>query len=212
MANENENHPSSAVPNLRAQLGANLGGIHGQHVQSVRREANVSVIVIGVDPGTRRMGVGVIRVTSYKPGRALDKLEFVRGELLEAKASWPLARRLVKLHNDLIELLDGVVVGSPFISGELSFAAIEEGFRGGRGDMSLAEARGIARCALARVVNMDVRGYAPSTVKKAVACSGHAEKAVIPRMVAALLKMNVAPQADIADALAIAITRARDKE
>jgi crossover junction endodeoxyribonuclease RuvC len=163
------------------------------------------VIVIGIDPGTVKMGVGVIRFDGKRMG-------FVRGELLEAKASWPLARRLVELHNDLVELLDQWSVVD-FAGGEVhQLAGIEEGFRGGKGDMSLAEARGIARCALARVVNMDVRGYAPSTVKKAVLGNGRGYKMDVPWMVARMLKMKTQPQADVADALAVAVTRAMDKE
>lgn len=163
-------------------------------------------IVIGVDPGTRKMGVGVIRVDG-------KRMEFVRGELLEAKARLPLCERLAELQEDLRSLLDqvwrDVLPESPPV---LWLAAVEEGYVRRQTDLTLAESRGIARAMLSLRVCPDVRGYAPSTVKKAVACSGRAEKAVIPRMVAALLKMKTPPQADIADALAVAITRAMDKE
>jgi crossover junction endodeoxyribonuclease RuvC len=163
----------------------------------------MSTLVIGVDPGTYRMGVGVIRVVG-------KRMEYVRAELLEAKRGWPLARRLVELHNDLVELLDQWSTVD-FAGGEVNqLAAIEEGFRGGQGDASLAEARGIARCALARIVNMDVRGYAPATVKKAVTGSGRADKVQVMRMVTARLKLKVAPGPDVADALAVAITRAME--
>ena len=171
-------------------------------------------IVIGVDPGTVKMGVGVIRVWAAAGAglfRTAGRMEFVRGELLEAPKSWGLASRLNELNQDLIGICDELLVkGGP---SDVVLCGLEEGFRGGMGDLSLAEARGVARVTLARSFGeKNLRGYAPSTVKKAVACSGRAEKAVIPRMVAALLRMKTPPQADIADALAVAITRAMDKE
>jgi crossover junction endodeoxyribonuclease RuvC len=80
------------------------------------------------------------------------------------------------------------------------------------GDLSLAEARGIARMRLSLAVGPGVRGYAPSTVKKAVSGHGNSPKGDIPNWVASHLRMKTPPQADIADALAVAITRAYDKE
>jgi len=170
----------------------------------------MSVLVIGVDPGTVKMGVGVIRLTRCKP-LVLDRLEFVRGELLEAKKGWPLGKRLGSLMDDFDTLLRDLDEDMVRAGDTLFVGAIEQGYvKHKKTDLVLAEARGVARALLAQ--RTDVREYAPSTVKKAVACSGRAEKAVIPRMVAALLKMKTPPQADIADALAVAITRAMDKE
>ena len=157
-------------------------------------------IVIGVDPGTYRMGVGVIRVDG-------KRLEYARAELLEAKKSDPLAARLVTLRNDLVELCNDAIDSADTI-----VTAIEEGFGGGFAtDLSLAEVRGVAREVLASSFGAGVlRGYAAATVKKAVTGSGRADKVQVTRMVTARLKLKVAPGPDVADALAVAITRAME--
>jgi crossover junction endodeoxyribonuclease RuvC len=162
-------------------------------------------IIIGVDPGTIRMGVGVIRADG-------KRMEFVRGELLEAPKSWGLASRLNELNQDLIGICDELLVkGAPV--GTFVLCGLEEGFRGGMGDLSLAEARGVARVTLARSFGeKNLRGYAPSTIKKAVTGNGGSTKDSVAFAVKHTLRMKVAPQADIADALAVAITRAMDKE
>jgi crossover junction endodeoxyribonuclease RuvC len=162
----------------------------------------VSVIVIGVDPGTVKMGVGVIRLDG-------KRMEFVRGELLEAKKSAGLAERLAMLKDDFVAVLNDVY-RMENTGGIL--AGIEEGFRGGMGDLSLAEARGVARMLLACNFGNNLRGYAPGTVKKAVTGNGGSTKDSVAFAVKHTLKMKVAPQADIADALAVAVTRAMDKE
>jgi len=166
----------------------------------------VSTIIIGVDPGTRKMGVGVIRVDG-------KRLEFVHGELLEVKARLPLCERLAELQEDLRSLLDqvwrDVLPESPPV---LWLAAVEDGYGRRQTDLTLAESRGIARAMLSLRVVPDVRGYAPSTVKKAVTGNGGSTKESVAFAVKHTLRMKVAPQADIADALAVAIARANDKE
>jgi crossover junction endodeoxyribonuclease RuvC len=178
-------------------------------VQSVRREARVSTVVIGVDPGTRKMGVGVIRVTSFKPWPVPDKLEFVLAETLVAKATDSPAERLLTLYGDLCALCNEFPDhGTTYLCG------IEEGFGGGFAtDLVLAEVRGVARAVLALTFGQgSIRGYGNSTVKKIGAGHGKATKKDVQLAVMRTLQMSKKPQADAADALAIAITRARDKE
>jgi crossover junction endodeoxyribonuclease RuvC len=166
----------------------------------------VSVLVIGVDPGTVKMGVGVIRLDG-------KRMEFVRGELLEAPARLPLCERLAELQEDLRSLLDQVWRDVlPEDRTVRWLAAVEEGYGRRQTDLTLAESRGIARAMLSLRVGPDVRGYAPSTVKKAVTGNGGSTKDSVAFAVKHTLRMKVAPQADIADALAVAITRAMDKE
>ena len=172
-------------------------------------------LVIGVDPGTYRMGVGVIRVVG-------KRLKFVRAELLEAEKKRPLAWRLqslredlVELCNDLADLRNGILVDFGPADGlppNVHLTGIEEGFGGGfASDLSLAEVRGVAREVLASSFGSAVlRGYAPATVKLAATGRGNASKEYVAKMVTARLKLKVAPGPDVADALAVAITRAME--
>ena len=168
----------------------------------------MSVVIIGVDPGTRRMGVGVIRLTRCKP-LVLDRLEFVLAETLVAKATDSPAERLLTLHDDLVALCDELPAdGTTYLCG------IEEGFGGGFAtDLTLAEVRGVARTVLARCFGpKSIRGYGNSTVKKVGAGHGGATKKDVQLAVMRTLRMKACPQVDAADALAVAITRANDKE
>ncbi|MEM7269236.1 MAG: crossover junction endodeoxyribonuclease RuvC [Pseudomonadota bacterium] len=150
--------------------------------------------VIGIDPGLRHMGWGVIDV---RPG---GRLAHVGSGRLTTKTG-DLAPRLSALFSGLMETLRNV---SP------NAAAVEKTFvnRDPAGALKLGHARAIALLAPAEL-GLPVFEYAPNEVKKTVVGVGHADKEQIAHMVKILLPGAAPTSADAADALAIAICHAQ---
>jgi crossover junction endodeoxyribonuclease RuvC len=154
------------------------------------------VRIIGIDPGLRRCGWGVIESEG-------NRLTYVACGTLTPPTDLPLAERLVLIHCGLNELIDR------FRPDE---AAVEETFvsAGARSALQLGQARGVALMTPA-LKGLSVGEYAANLVKKAVVGSGHAEKAQIQMMVKILLPAADFKGADAADALAIAICHAHHR-
>ncbi len=148
--------------------------------------------VLGIDPGLRTLGWGVI---------ALDgsRLSHVANGQITSGAG-DLGQRLLALHRQLAELLSAHAPGA---------AAIEQTFvnRDGAGTLKLGQARGVALLALAQA-GLDVGEYAPNAVKKTVVGVGHADKRQIGHMVRMQLPGAEPAGPDAADALAIAMCHA----
>ena len=154
------------------------------------------VRIIGIDPGLRRCGWGVIESEG-------NRLTYVACGTVTPPVDLPLAERLVLIHSGLNELIDR------FRPEE---AAVEETFvsAGARSALQLGQARGVALMTPA-LKGLVVGEYAANLVKKAVVGSGHAEKAQIQMMVKILLPAADFKGADAADALAIAICHAHHR-
>jgi len=154
------------------------------------------VRIIGIDPGLRRCGWGVIESEG-------NRLTYVACGTVTPPVDLPLAERLVLIHSGLNELIDR------FRPEE---AAVEETFvsAGARSALQLGQARGVALMTPA-LKGLAVGEYAANLVKKAVVGSGHAEKAQIQMMVKILLPAADFKGADAADALAIAICHAHHR-
>jgi len=150
------------------------------------------MVVIGIDPGLRHLGWGVI---ASEGGRlrhlASGTVDSGQGEL---------ADRLCRLHAGL------VAVVARFAPDE---AAVEETFvnRDARATLKLGQARGIALLVPAQA-GLKVAEYAPNAVKKAVVGVGHAAKAQVLHMVRMQLQGAEPGSQDAADALAVAICHA----
>lgn len=159
---------------------------------SARLRTGVRVRIIGIDPGLRQTGWGVI-------DRQGSRLVHVANGVV-ASGSGALGDRLARLHEGVAAV---IAAHAPDI------AAIEKTFvnTDPAGALLLGQARGVALLALAQA-GLAVEEFAPNAVKKALVGSGHAEKAQIARMVAMLLPGARASAHDAWDALAIAITRA----
>jgi crossover junction endodeoxyribonuclease RuvC len=154
----------------------------------------VSVIVIGIDPGTANTGFGVVR-TSGERMVALD------GGVIETDAGLPVEQRLGRLHDSLGELIRWH---------EPRAMALEDLFFGKNvaSALSVGEARGVAMLAAAKH-SLPCFDYTPQAVKKAVCGSGSADKGQVQRMVASLLGLPEPPSPDhAADAFAVAICHA----
>lgn len=155
------------------------------------------MIIVGLDPGSVRMGYGILRAER-------GKLEYIEAGVLEQNARWPRSERILGMARDLEAVLDGLFVGS----GEVSAAAEDNfGGKGMRSSLAIAEARGVAIGALA-TREIAVTLYPPATVKKAVTGKGNATKEQVAWRVRLLLDMNRMPEPDAADALAVAATHA----
>lgn len=154
------------------------------------------VRILGIDPGSRCTGIGIIDVA---PGGQLRHVHHaalrVAGDSGEG-----FALRLKRI-------LDGLgAVIAEFTPQE---AAIERVFMARNPDsaLKLGQARGAALCAVVQR-DLPVSEYAAREVKQAVVGTGAGDKAQVQYMMALLLGLTGRVQADAADALAIAITHA----
>jgi len=148
-------------------------------------------IVLGLDPGTRHFGWGVVE-------RAGTRLVHRAHGIVHTDPDAPIAARLVVIERALV----GVVgAHAPQV------ASIEALFyaKDAQAAAKLGHARGVALLVCARE-GLDVHEYAPALVKRAVAGSGRAEKSRVAQMVRVVLGLLEAPPADAADALALAVT------
>jgi crossover junction endodeoxyribonuclease RuvC len=148
------------------------------------------VIAIGFDPGTARLGYGVIE--SEPDPTAIDY------GVIVTSADVPMAIRLLEIHDAVAELIErhqptAIAVESLFFARNVTTA------------MTVGQARGVVLLAAAER-GLPVAEYAPSEVKQAVVGYGKADKQQIQEMVRIMLGLEFAPRPDdAADALAVAI-------
>ena len=157
----------------------------------------MTVRIIGIDPGLRRTGWGVIESDG-------PRLSYIACGTVTSDAGLSLAARLAMLFAGLNDVL------SQWTPAE---AAVEQTFvnRDAVATLKLGQARGIALLAPAQA-GLPVAEYAPNMVKKTVVGAGHAEKAQIRAMIGFLLPKANPNSDDAADALAIAITHAHHRK
>jgi crossover junction endodeoxyribonuclease RuvC len=147
--------------------------------------------ILGLDPGLRRTGWGVIVVEGAR-------LSHVAHGVIAPDDKAPLAERLLALFEGVSAL---IAQHAP------DEAAIEEIFvtANGASTLKLGHARAAAMLAAAHA-GLPVGEYAARLVKKAIVGAGGADKTQVAYMVARLLPTARSPTADAADALAVAIT------
>ncbi len=152
--------------------------------------------IIGIDPGLRRTGWGVIDSDGVR-------LAYVASGHVTSDAADDLAYRL----RELFEGLSSVIA-----SFKPHEAAVEETFvnENPRATLKLGQARGMALLAPA-VKGLAITEYQPNLIKKSVVGAGHAEKRQIQAMIGFLLPKAKFESADEADALAIAICHANHR-
>lgn len=148
--------------------------------------------VLGIDPGLRNLGWGVIDVNG-------SRLAHVANGIIHSEGD-DLAGRLLSLFHALNRII---------ADHRPEAAAVEQTFvnKDGAGTLKLGQARGIALLAPAQA-GIAVGEYAPNAVKKAVVGVGHADKTQIAHMVRHQLPGVVLAGPDAADALAVAICHA----
>lgn len=148
--------------------------------------------VLGIDPGLRNLGWGVIDVDGSRLGHVANGICHSSGS--------DLGQRLVSLYDQLSEILRKFNPDT---------AAVEQTFvnKDGAGTLKLGQARGIAMLVPAKA-GLPVGEYAPNKIKKTVVGVGHADKDQVAHMVKIQLPGVRINGADAADALAIAICHA----
>ncbi|RUO29940.1 crossover junction endodeoxyribonuclease RuvC [Aliidiomarina sedimenti] len=160
-------------------------------------------IVLGIDPGSRLTGYGLVQ----QHGRTLTYLgsgciRVVRAGSADEERT--LAERLRIIHDGVSELI------TQFQPDEF---AIEQVFMARNPDsaLKLGQARGAAIVAAARH-DLVVAEYSARQIKQSVVGSGAADKTQVQHMVMQMLKLPKRPQADAADALAVAICHCHTRQ
>jgi crossover junction endodeoxyribonuclease RuvC len=152
------------------------------------------MIILGVDPGTRATGWGVICVERDEP-RA------VACGVITAVARWPIERRLEHIFSEL---------GDVIANHQPTVMAIEQPFVGAnaRSAMAVGEARTVAMLA-ATLAGIQVHHYAPARVKLTVAGNGRGDKLQVREMLRLQLGAEaLSDELDATDALAVALCHA----
>ncbi|WP_180897746.1 crossover junction endodeoxyribonuclease RuvC [Martelella soudanensis] len=155
-----------------------------------------TIRIIGIDPGLRRTGWGVIETLG-------NSLKFIDSGTVTSDGDMELASRLRQLHDGLSEVVHS------FRPDE---AAVEQTFvnKDAVATLKLGQARGIALL-VPSLAGLKVAEYAPNAVKKAVIGVGHGDKQQIHMMLKVLMPRVQFKGSDAADALAIAICHAHNR-
>jgi crossover junction endodeoxyribonuclease RuvC len=150
--------------------------------------------IIGIDPGLRRTGWGVVDIDG-------NRIRHVGNGLIES-GEGDLADRLARLFRALQAVFDGVAPDA---------AAVEQTFvnKDAAGTLKLGQARAVALLVPA-LAGIGVAEYAPNAVKKVVVGVGHAGKDQVAHMVRRQLPDAAVASADAADALAVALCHAHN--
>src|SRR5215469_7535716 len=157
------------------------------------RDADPIMLILGLDPGLRHTGWGVITTSG-------NRLSHVADGVVHSDGKDDLASRLVTLYRQVGTVIDRY---------RPEVAAVEETFvnKNAASTLKLGLARGVALLAPAER-GIPVAEYSTNLVKKSVVGAGHAEKAQVQMMVRRLLPGCTLASADAADALAVAICHA----
>ena len=154
------------------------------------------MIIIGLDPGLRTTGWGVIDARG-------NNLHHVAHGAVSSVSKASLAERLRQIH---VGVLDTI---AEFLPAE---AAVEETFvnKNPASTLLLGQARGAVMLAPA-LAGIPVSEYAANLIKKSLVGVGHADKNQVRAMVRVLVPGTDVEQADAADALAVAICHAHHR-
>jgi crossover junction endodeoxyribonuclease RuvC len=141
--------------------------------------------ILGLDPGSRRTGVGII-----------DGERLIHAETLNL-GDGPMPERLGSIFREVRRL---IAEHRPEV------AAVETVFmsRNAQSAIKLGQARGAAICAAVEA-GLDVHEYAPTAIKQAIVGRGRAGKEQVQHMIRAILKLDFDPGEDAHDALAAAL-------
>jgi crossover junction endodeoxyribonuclease RuvC len=152
-------------------------------------------IILGVDPSLRGTGFGIIRLGNPFP-------ETLAQGTISCPKNWERSRCLAKIFQTIRDEIEKhrptvCVIEGLFFAQNLQTALI------------MGEARGAAMAAIAGA-GLDIFEIAPRKVKQAIVGYGAAQKSAVAKMVQRLLNLPKPPAPDAADALALALTHARE--
>ena len=147
------------------------------------------MIILGIDPGSRITGFGVIKIHQRK-------CLYVASGCIRITAE-ATGDRLKQVQDGIQQVIAAYTPDE---------SAIEQifMFENPGAALKLGQARGVAMCTLA-TANLPISEYSAKQVKQSVVGYGAATKVQVQQMVQTLLQLDKKPQADAADALAIAI-------
>jgi crossover junction endodeoxyribonuclease RuvC len=152
-------------------------------------------VILGVDPSLRGTGYGVIRVANPHPQT------LAQGTIV-CPQNWEHSRCLAKIAETLRDVLKRhqpavCVIEGLFYAQNVKTAIV------------MGEARGAALATIAEA-GVEIFEIAPRKVKQAIVGYGAAQKSAVAKMVQRLLNLPAPPAPDAADALALALTHARE--
>lgn len=152
-------------------------------------------IILGIDPGTRTTGYGLISTTG-------NRHTFLECGCIKTTGD-EMASRLHQIYQGLCDVINTY---------QPDEASIEQVFmkKNVNSALKLGQARGAAFVALANQ-GISVAEYSARHVKQAIVGYGGAEKQQVQHMIKVLLNLEKTPQSDAADALAIALCHANSR-
>lgn len=172
-------------------------GLGQTQTDVLRRDLNVMPLILGIDPGSRKTGYGLI---DFSRGRH----EYVSSGVIRVNTEYDLPDRLKVIFNSVCEIIESycpqeVAIEQVFMAKNASSA------------LKLGQARGAA---IAAAVGRDlpVAEYETRKVKQSIVGTGAADKFQVQHMVRTLLRLPSTPQEDAADALAVALCHANTQQ
>ena len=150
------------------------------------------VRILGIDPGSRMTGYGLIQSDGRQSTHIVSGgIPLTTGDLSDRLGIiFSEVSQLIELHG-----ADQLAIESVFVSRNPASA------------LKLGHARGAAMCAAVNQ-SLPVSEYSPRSIKQAIVGKGSADKTQVQHMVRILLNLTTTPQADAADALAVALCHA----
>jgi crossover junction endodeoxyribonuclease RuvC len=148
--------------------------------------------ILGVDPGLRQTGYGLLDVSARGPG-------LLEAGVIHTNDRSSLPGRLRELYSGFTDLIS---------DGRPELIAVEDLFahpRFPRTAIVMGQVWGVIQLAAAQA-GIPIEAIPPASVKRAMVASGQAGKRQVQRMVRRLLAMAEDPGAHVADALALALT------
>jgi crossover junction endodeoxyribonuclease RuvC len=149
------------------------------------------VRILGLDPGLRLTGYGVV---DYAPRKPL----LIDGGVIRLDAKAPLAKRLAELDRELSLLME---------ESQPAVCAVEQlyaHYKHPRTAILMGHARGIILLAAQRY-GARIEQFAANRIKQSVVGHGHAGKPQMQRAIATMWRLSAPPPPDVADALAVAL-------
>lgn len=156
------------------------------------RDTRIVMIILGIDPGTTKIGYALLRAD-------LAKIDIGEAGLIPIKSAEK-ERRLLELHGSLKDLLARVQPQALAVE-KLFFAKNQ------KTALAVSEARGVILLTTA-LAGVNIFEYTPLEIKKSVTGDGGADKLQIKKMIALILRDSPIPryQDDVFDAIAVALT------
>ncbi|MAZ77115.1 MAG: crossover junction endodeoxyribonuclease RuvC [Legionellaceae bacterium] len=150
-------------------------------------------VILGIDPGSRITGYGLVRVANNRP-------LYIASGCVRVNTD-DFSQRLQQIFQGIREVInqyhpDEVAIEQVFMHQNANSA------------IKLGQARGVAIVA-ATDLNVPLSEYAARQIKQAVVGYGGADKVQVQQMIKALLNLSDVPQSDAADALAVAVCHAQ---